>query len=357
MNLDEAKQRLFNSSNNTYFAGLPGYEKNFSRDVLIQGLLTGDKDLLLAQIEYSALLQGVEYNPETGEEPGKIHHEYPDGSFRGRSTTYNACDTNALFIIAISRLVNRQGETELLDRYSEQIEDAVGYILNHIEASLFYEDPSICGAEDFALRVTYWKDSVLNSEQEEPRYPTVYSLVHFMSAYALQQIGRLTENQRIIGIGDQMKAVGIDKLWRNDHFVAAIDDSIDVDAPSSDSLHALLYIEPAEINKEYVKKIFKYSKQLETKAGYRSGIAGDISDTYHTQFVWVFEQALLHAAATKHGLVQAAAVTRRVLSYIGDVFPELIDIENDFAPAGNDPQLWSVGAVEYFKDINKSYLV
>ena len=43
----------------------------------------------------------------TGEEPGKIHHELPGVKQDGLWTTYDACDTTALFLLALARLATR----------------------------------------------------------------------------------------------------------------------------------------------------------------------------------------------------------------------------------------------------------
>jgi len=354
--IKEALRELSIDNNCLYYAAIPGYKHNFSRDSFLYGLLAGDAAALLAQIDYSSKHQGVEANAETGEEKGKIHHQYPSGEWRGRPTLYNACDTTALYLIAIAILV-RRGHSDLLDKYKSSINSAIGYITSHLIDNIFYEDPALCGADDFAVRVTYWKDSVLNSDNEEPKYPIVYSLVHFQNTVAFALIGEVLKDRPLVEHAEAMTKKGLDNLWDNDHFAVGIDDQIGIiDAPSSDSLHSLLYIPPRAIPADYAKSVQKYSEQLETKCGYRSGIAKPaIEDVYHTRYMWVFEQALLNAAARSHNLREAASITQRVSDCTESGFPELLDMENDFEPAGNNLQLWSVGAAIYFKDCKKSY--
>src|SRR5579863_7794123 len=84
-----------------YQAADPGYAANFSRDSLTYALLAEDLRALRAQIEFSARHQGRRRDPESGEEVGKIHHELPGVLMRGLWTTYNACDTTALFVIGL----------------------------------------------------------------------------------------------------------------------------------------------------------------------------------------------------------------------------------------------------------------
>jgi len=333
-----------------YNAAHPGYQSNFSRDSILYGLLASDDSALLDQIAYSTEHQGKKSDPETGEELGKIHHEFPSGLWRGRPTVYNACDTTAMYLIAVATLIDK-GHDELLIQYKRPIKNAIKYIKSHLKDNLFFESPAFCGATNFAVRVTYWKDSVLNGQYEEPTYPIVYSLVHFQNAYALRVIGRVTGQPSLKKLGDKMVIEGIKKLWNIDHFIVARDgDSVDIDSPSSDSLHALLFIEPSDLPSGYSKAIERYMSALETKAGYRAGLPVGISkDDYHTRYVWTHEQALLNSAALKHGLDEALQISARVVNYL-DTLPELIDPSQDYTPAGNSPQLWVVGAAKYFNN-------
>ncbi len=333
-----------------YHAAYPGYQSNFTRDSVLYGLLAGDVGALLDQVAYSSEHQGKRSDSETGEEPGKIHHEFPSGQWRGRPTVYNACDTTAMYLIAIATLLDK-GHSELIAKYERSIRLALKYIRTHLKDNLFFESPALCGASSFAVRVTYWKDSVLNGPYEEPTYPIIYSLVHFQNAYALRVIGRVTNKPSLIKLGDSMVRTGIEQLWDKDHFIVARDgEGIVIDAPSSDSLHALLFIEPSDLPEGYSLCIEQYMRKLETRAGYRSGIPVSKSDDdYHTRYVWTHEQALLNSAAAKHGLEEAASISARIVDYL-ETLPELIDPSHDYSPAGNAPQLWVVGAAKYFNN-------
>ena len=339
-----------------FMAAYPNYPGNFSRDSIIYGMLAGDKQALRAQIEFSAKNQGVKTNAITGEEPGKIHHELPEVIINNKSSAYNACDTTALFLLAIANLYE-SGDIDILELYSSNIESALGYIKSHIRDGLFYEDPSLCGATEFALKVTYWKDSQINNINAKPRYPIVYSLAHFQNAAAIEAVGRALGNHDLLNFSNQMIEKGFERLWKEDHFIVAVDgNDNEIDPISSDSLHLLLYINPDYIPDGYAEKIQKYIEKLETKAGYLSGIACmEGIDDYHTRYIWTHEQALLHAASKKHSLNKCAEVASRVIGFI-DTFPELIDPTSGFKPAGNHPQLWSIGASQYFENPSQSIL-
>ncbi|MEX0881746.1 MAG: hypothetical protein WEC17_01420 [Candidatus Saccharimonadales bacterium] len=335
-----------------YKAAEPGYQRNFSRDSLTFGILADDAEALEAQITHSFKHQGNKVDPYTGEEPGKIHHEWPGVFYRDRETTYNACDSTALTLLAIARLVET-GKPELLSTYGPNIEAALEYIYSHTGLdNLFREDPSLAGADRFALKVTYWKDSVINGGQEEPAYPIIYTLAHFQNAAALRAMGRVMNRPNLIQTADDMEQAGINRLWLDGHFVTAVTANEVIDPPSSDSLHALLYIKPASesLPSDAAEGIEEYMRPLGTTFGYRAGIPiNGNSDNYHTKYVWPHEQALMHAAAKEHRLMQAQEVARRVVSYCNSDgnYWELVDAE-DGSRNGNRLQLWVIGAIHYF---------
>lgn len=342
-----------------YKAAIPGYTSNFSRDSFTYGLLADDLDALEAQVAFSAQFQGRKPDPETGEEPGKIHHEHPGLHLRERQTTYNACDTTALFLLAIAHLAEN-GRPEVIARYRDNIDRALEYIVSHLYDGVFYEDIRQSGAERFALKVTYWKDSELNAEKKEPEYPIAYSLVHFQNKEAVGRIGLLLDKSELIDLATFMTERGFQAFWRQDHFIIAAEaSSFHIDHPSSDSLHMLLYIEPEEIDPLYAKKILEYSEQLATRSGYLPAIQQVAElDPYHASFVWVHEQALLHMAARRHQLHRAEEVAMRILPVLEMGFPELVDPHQDSMQAhGNPNQLWSIGAHLYFERLQVEMLL
>jgi glycogen debranching enzyme len=336
-----------------YHAALPGYKANFSRDSFTYGLLADDLPALVDQLEFSARHQGSRSDPETGEEPGKIHHELPGAELRGLRTTYNACDTTSLFVVALNHLAHR-GEVRAVRLHRENLERALEYLLDHLYDDVFYEDTRQSGAERFALKVTYWKDSELNigGGTREPAYPVAYALAHFQCQAALRAAARLTGAPELRERASAMVRRGFELFWRGDHFATAVlGDGTVVDTPSSDSLHGLLFLRPSDISHDDAERIVGYSEQLATGVGYLSGLKqAENRDEYHTRWVWAHEQALLHAAAKRHGLPGAELVTERVIPTLDDGFPELIDPETG-APGGNRVQLWSIGAHVYFQRV------
>lgn len=95
-----------------FMAGLPRFPRVFARDWLISALILQAPDSLQHAVTLCAELQGSRKDGRTGEEPGKIFHEYPGQVLRAadgqeRSTLYAASDTTALFLIAVDALAKR----------------------------------------------------------------------------------------------------------------------------------------------------------------------------------------------------------------------------------------------------------
>jgi glycogen debranching enzyme len=337
-----------------YRAGIPGYTSNFSRDSLTYGLLADDVDALRAQLEFSARHQGQQADAVTGEERGKIHHELPGVEQDGLCTTYDACDTTALFLLGIAR-VARGDEAELLRHFRSSIDLALTYVESHLVDGVFYEDTRQSGADRFALKVTYWKDSELNvpGPERAASYPMAYSLVHFQYAAALRALGRASRSAELLDTASRLTERGIERFWRGDHFAVALrSDGTTVDTPSSDSLHALLFLEPEQISRPDALRIGEYSEQLATRFGYLPARPANADvDPYHSRYVWVHEQALLHLAASRHGLEKQGEVSASVAAAFKSGFPELIDPHDGSTAVGNRTQLWSVGAYLYFRRV------
>jgi glycogen debranching enzyme len=336
-----------------YQAANPGYPSNFSRDSLTYALLADDVRALRSQVEFSSSHQGRRRDPETGEEPGKIHHELPGVRMRELLTTYNACDTTSLFLIGIHRLASL-GDRDGGRRYRNNLDRALEYLHEHLYDDVFSEDPAQCGAERFALKVTYWKDSELNvsAERREPTYPIAYALPHFQAKEALQAAAELTRSRELTARAQAMTEKGFEIFWRGDHFAVAVQrDGVVIDPPSSDSLHSLLFLRPNEIEASHAEAVVDYSDQLATAFGYLPGRAvAQSDDEYHTRWVWVHEQALLHAAARRHGLERSERIAERILPAFAGGFPELVDPDSG-EPGGNPTQLWAVGAHVYFEHV------
>ena len=346
-----------------YNAGLPYFPRNFSRDSLISGIIASDEDLLRNQLCYSAFRQAVTKNPYSGAERGKIHHESTI-VIRGLSTEFDACDTTALFLIGHEVYQGLSNDNSLVDAQRANIELAVEYILSHLEEGLFIETPELCGAKMFALKVTYWKDSlILGREQGEPDYPVVYPMAHIMNMRGIRSAAKLLNRKELWEIVDRM-VYALQKLYDDKlgTFYIAIDRRGSISGVSSDSLHALFYLSPGDMSNEQLNRIVDASIVLETPLGYRTldpELTSSIKDdtermknlfAYHTSTVWPFEQAAIYAGARRFELKRPMEVSSRIMSWIPDSDPEIFILNEDGTSrkGGCEPQLWTIAAKKYF---------
>lgn len=335
-----------------YYAGLPSFTRNFSRDALISGMLMQNSEMLHDQLVFCMQKQGKKQDPITGEEPGKIHHEYPGVFLDSLSTEYNSCDTTALFLISFYEYIRISKDKKFLANNISGILAAVRYILSHIKIKdgYFYDDPKYCGATRFALNSTYWKDAQFFG-RNEPDYPVVFLLAHVQNMKALKCASVLLKDKSLLNIVQLMKS----KLGLLDWI--AYDNIGWIKGISSDFLQALFFLDINDLSKEQLNNVLNMAKKLESIAGYRAldtsfaFVIGKNSYDYPNT-VWPFEQALINLGAKKFGLVEVMKVSSRVKDFL-NTEPEYLLIKgNIVTKTGCDPQLWTIAAREYFSNIN-----
>ncbi len=340
------------------------FPQNFTRDGIITGILTSNVSLLHDQLLFSGARQGERKDPFTGEEPGKIFHQYPPVIYRGRSTEFNACDTTALYLIGHDIYKKVSGDGALAEQEKERIERASLYILNHIRDGWFSVDPSFSDADEYALKVTYWKDSeVARRTGGIPVYPIVYTFAHIQNLRALRAADTLLEKHTYEHTTEVMLSELI-QLWQSDRglYRIARDTRGPIDGISSGLLHGLAYLKPEDVPNDIAERIALFSQALETAVGYRTIDAEtekDMHDKYHARTVWTYEQAMIHMAARKHNLPHVKEISERIVPHITDATPELflIDENGTAKPDGNDTQLWSIGAQDYFAHPERKILL
>lgn len=345
-----------------------GYISNFTRDVILSGIIGQDPSMLRDQLLYNCQLQADKKDPFTGAEPGKDHHEYPGVIIRGLSTQYNACDTTAWVLMGHLYYENLTGDKDLANLCRPNIKRGVEYILSHLTSDyLFREDPKFADADRFALKVTYWKDSFLpQRENGEPDYPVVYTLAHAQNLSGLSCAAKLLDSSELYQVADRMKE-GLQKLYNPElkTFNIALDRSGPISAISSDSLNLLFFTEPEDITNQQILDIIDSSQILMTPAGFRTldeRVAKGMDDRYHADTIWPSEQATIHAGAKKHrlalkdyspeitdGLLKIEEVSSRIKLFTQNSNSEVFVInEGQVQEAGCNPQLWTVEAKEYF---------
>lgn len=354
-----------------------GYVSNFTRDSILSAVIGRDAGMLRDQLKFGALLQARKKDPKTGAEVGKYHHESPGVEIRGLSTLYNGSDTTAWALIGHGVYEDLTGDERLAGECRSNIARGADYILTHLNSDgLFAEDPKFSGADNFALKVTYWKDSELPDRTEgEPLYPIVYTLAHIQNMAGLRSAARLLSSLELLNNAETMR-MGLQRLWNTDlcTFNIAMDQKGAVSAISSDSLNALFFLEPTDFLYEQAQAMISSASVLETSAGYRvldPETALRVADKYHADTIWPPEQAVIHSGARKHrkwaervghtplaySLRGVEAVSARVVPYLEGNNAEIFVIENgQIRPAGCDPQLWTVETKVYFNSVEQPVL-
>ena len=151
---------------------------------------------------------------------------------------------------------------------------------------------------------------------------------------------------------------GLEKLFDNKlgTFYIAVDARGPICGVSSDSLHALHYLEPEDLQKDQLERIVKAAAELETPAGYRTlspKLSDKLEDKYHMNTIWPFEQTIIHAGASKFGLKHVKEVSKRVMKYL-KTDPEIFELDGTTINKGGcDPQLWTIAAKLYFSQIKQ----
>lgn len=336
-----------------YKAGI-GYPRNFPRDSLTAGILASDPQMLANQIHYCNTKLGKAKNPITGEEPGKDFHEDGGVVIRELSTEYNNCDVTAMALIAYAKYYELTKDAKFVKAQQKFIRKRVNYIICHINPEgLFIEDPKFSDALSYALKVTYWKDSEIPARTRgEPVYPIVYTLAHIQNMCGLRAAAKLLNDENISKMADKM-ARALNLLWDSElgTFFIAKDVLGPIRGISSDSLHALFYLEPGDLTRRKIASIEKSSRMLETPIGYTTLdplTAIKVDDPYHSKVIWTHEQAIIHAGAAKFGLTHVAEVSRRITTMEDINFEHFMMTEGGNYEGRANPQLWAVAAKTYF---------
>lgn len=303
------------------------------RDLFLSATIMNDGKLLEETFRFACHTQGNQYDPITGEEPGRILHEWESIDIRGLSTKFNSCDSTLLFLIATSLLPRT-----LLQKNSAHIAMAKGWLLRHIDSNgLFFENPKLCNAERYALKSTYWKDCGL-AKRRKIAYPVSFFLTQSQALRALRTVGAEWE------IINRAKHALHDKLWPVRLPYIAVDAKAPIAGISSDFLHSLYYLEPEDMpdgKKEIMKSI---AEELKTPVGFRTyapSEQGYRPKAYHFGSIWPFEQYFIAEGARKHGLESVARIADSCSGF--SKFPELVDWRNGrIVNLEHKLQLWTV---------------
>lgn len=348
----------------------------FARDLLTAGLIADDRTLIRETLRFCAATIGRQQDPRTGEEPGRVVHEFQPYTQDDLSTRYNAGETSQLFLIGAAQQypVADDGTTlSTLSTIRDGLKAAGEYVLRHIADDLFWEDPRHAGAARYLLPVTYWKDSFLPGRRRL-RFPVAYTLVQAQTVAALRALAELTEaldlgfdRAALAGQASATAAAVWRSLWDEvtDYPALALDGGQLVPGVSSDGLHMLAYLQPEDVPARRKEQLVYRAQELVTPYGFRTLSPGhpDYSPTgYHQGAVWPFEQWFIARGARAHGLGETFQIAERVMDALAELgFVELLywDEEGGLRGPGEVPgegcdlQLWTAAVPEGFHRLNR----
>jgi glycogen debranching enzyme len=320
-----------------------------------------EPELMNQAIHFVCVTLGKKFDRATGEEPGRGIHEFTDVEMRGRLTRYNAMEVSLLLLIVAAEYWQSTLDESLIRKEGEALIAAGEYLRAHLRNGLFIEDPQRCGAERYALRATYWKDSTLPGRMD-PDYPVAYTLVQAQAVAALRAAAKLAEP---LGISDQAEELHdmaenavehlLADLWDNavNYPLIGRDGGGRIAGISSDALHMLAYLRKGDIPPEKLAGIADGARQLATPYGYRTYAPGQMSYSpaaYHLGAIWPFEQVFIAQGAIVQDLSEILEVALRTIDALERLgFAELYYWEEERglvgaeaqAAEGCDLQLWS----------------
>ncbi len=367
-NMEELRASLTDSGSrfDAYNAGRRGGKTHFGlfpRDLFTAAFMLHSPPLLRESIRFAAHTIGKKIDPRTGEEPGRVLHEWNRVERDSLLSRYNAAETSQLFLIAADRLAQSDPKTSLafLRKIKPAIQAAGMYLFKHIRNDVFVEDPAFCGATRYFAYATYWKDSHLPG-RKDIAYPVSYSLVQAQTICGLRSLAALSsvielpwESSELRTAAARLVAQLEESLWDADLEIPLIahDQDAAVSGVSSDALHMLAYLVPGDISQRCLSGIRAAADRLSTPYGFRSYASEQTdyaADAYHLGSIWPYEQVMIASGARAFGfsgVVEGAARVLRALGPLG--FPEILIWDGSHLSTGGcDLQLWTCAVPQGF---------
>lgn len=237
---------ILRSKKGYLYAGLPTYQGLFGRDSLISSwqLLSYDLTIARATLVVLAESQGRKTDHKTGEEPGKILHEfYPKDTQddwwnkykaefswleRGKPV-YMSHDSTPLFLIVAGKYFEKTNDTDFISSIFSGIEKAADWINNYgdIDGDNFLEYENKNGN---GLVHQGWKDSTENHLCIEQPVALIeiqgYAYLAFIEAAKLVRLfGKNVLADELLAKADRLKMELNNKFWMPDEkfFCLALD--------------------------------------------------------------------------------------------------------------------------------------
>jgi glycogen debranching enzyme len=376
---DLAALRLFDPEHpdrTVVAAGAPWFMTLFGRDSLLTSWMAMmiDSDLALGTLQTLARYQGVDVNPLTEEEPGRILHEMRFGesaelSLGGGRIYYGSVDATPLFVMLLGELErwgNRREEVDALlpaaDRALAWIDefgdrDGDGYV-EYLRTS------------DRGLQNQGWKDSHDSTRFADGRLavpPVALCEVQGYVYAALIARSRFAQERGDTGYAAQLEARAADlkarfnrDFWIEERGWLAMGldrDKQQIDALTSNMGHCLW---TAILDEDHAAQVAERLSSDECFSGWgirtlASTMTGYNPISYHNGSVWPHDNALCVAGLMRYGYAEEAhRVMRGIIDaagFFGNRLPELFAglPRDDFGfavsyPTSCSPQAWAAAS-------------
>jgi len=355
------------------FAGGPDYSRIFARDGLTSAFLLGDARFLHDLLVFCASTMGTKIDPRTGEEPGKVPHEWPGVDLRGYNTQYVAADTSALWLVGLYEYWLASKDSNFIASMRTPVRSALDYIRRHLHDDLFWDDPKYSQSAGTAVLSGCWRDGGF-PERDGGRqtYPATYFMVNLLIVKALRGLHalraplQLDDQTDLLELAERIKAATLQKFYLPElgYFSPMFDQQGIVSTLYLDTIWSLYFLEPHDLTAEMIESQFALLPRLQTTYGYlsrdRTPGATNVDDQLMVgRAVWPVEQMYLGLLAKRSGQNhhQIIAECEKAAAWLDiSEYPdsEFIAIDNaSDAPriAGCNVQLWTIAyryALEHY---------
>jgi glycogen debranching enzyme len=293
-------------------------------------------------------LQGKEHNIESGEEPGKIIHEYrkerhehltkrsekpwylyPEGAMKN----YDSVDATPLFLIAARRYYELSKDTKFLDELQPNINSALEWLIHnsHKHPLGFVSYHFLPERTHGGLLTQSWMDSresVFHEDDSATPYPIAPVEVQAYAYAALKSWGKDNEAEKL-------------KTNFNRYFVSTqpffdIAFALDGDgkrmSAKRSSIGHLLWMKPTILEPVFVPKLVDLLFEddiFESQAGIRT-LSKKSSRydamSYHNGSLWPHDNAIIAEGLANHGFKKEAELLRQSLKNSWGYFESPIEL-------------------------------
>jgi glycogen debranching enzyme len=357
--------------------------------------------LVKRTLESLIKLQGIEFNPESGEEPGKFIHEYrregyehlvagdspwylyPDKTIRN----YDSIDSTALVLIAIYRYWEITGDLDFLKLSLPAVERGLMWMKNYgdIDGDGLLEFMIPTGRQHGGLTVHSWTDSTesfLQTNGKLPPYPIAAVEVQGLAwlAYKIWADYFNIENKALGEVleplAEQIKKIFNQQFLIEDakglYFAQGLDGdkqqiktitanplltlwSAYADATRAESIVSDEYIAPM-VKRAFLPDIFDERAGMRTMSTL-STTYNSCADSYHNGSFWPMLNGLIHEGLLNFGFHDEAAKLREatlnpILHFETPIELYICGADGDYqeylSPTGNKgcrEQAWSAAAL------------